>query len=131
MRTMTTMSELAARERGADLRRAAEQRIPGTRRIAGALPAIELRMAGPRDAEAVRRLALLDERPELEGAVLLGIVDGRAAAAVSLDDGRIIADPFIRTDQVVALLRVRVQPSPDAPAWRRLQRRMRLRPVTT
>ena len=128
---MTTMSELAAQERGADLRRAAERRIPGTRRMTGAVPAIELRLAGPGDAEAVRGLALLDERPELEGAVLIGLVDGQAAAAVSLDDGRVVADPFIRTDQVVALLRVRAQPPSDGPAWRRLHRRMRLRAVMT
>ena len=99
------MSELAAQERGADLRRAAAPRhAPDD----GAVPVIELRLASPADADAVRRLALLDEQPELEGAVLLGVrrrplpsPRSRSTTAAS------VADPFVLTDQLVALLRLR------------------------
>ena len=46
------------------------------------------------------------QRP-LNGPALVGEIDGRPAAAISLADGRVVADPFQHTGQLVALLRMR------------------------
>ena len=67
--------------------------------------------AGPVDAGTLTRLAALDETEPLTGDVLLALADGRAVAAVSLDDGRVAADPFARTGEAVALLRLRARQS--------------------
>lgn len=66
-----------------------------------------LRNAGPDDADLVRRLADLDDAPTLEGDVLLALVDGEPVAALSLSDGRSVADPFVPTADAVAMLRLR------------------------
>jgi hypothetical protein len=67
----------------------------------------KLRLATEEDAEALRRLAELDSRRPLAGRVLIGEIAGSPAAALSLDDDRVIADPFRRTDHLVACLRIR------------------------
>lgn len=64
------------------------------------------RLATQADAGALRRLAALDSRAPLTGRVLVGDIDGAIAAALSLEDGRVIADPFKRTDHLVACLRM-------------------------
>jgi hypothetical protein len=53
------------------------------------------------------RLAHVDSQRPLGADVLIGEIDGKAAAAISLTDGRVIADPFQRTSQVTQLLRLR------------------------
>jgi len=65
--------------------------------------------AGPVDAGTLTRLAALDETEPLTGDVLLAVADGRAVAAMSVDDGRVVADPFARTGEAVALLSLRAQ----------------------
>jgi hypothetical protein len=72
-------------------------------------PSLQLLPAGPVDAGTVARLAALDETEPLTGPVLLALADGRAVAALSVDDGRVAADPFARTDHVVSLLRLRAR----------------------
>jgi hypothetical protein len=56
-----------------------------------------------------RRLAELDSQRPLSGRVLIGEVGGFPAAAVSLIDGRVIADPFQPTATLAGLLRLRYQ----------------------
>ena len=51
----------------------------------------------------------LDSQRPLTGPALVGEIDGRPAAAVSLTDGRVIADPFQQTGRLVALLRMRAR----------------------
>jgi hypothetical protein len=63
-----------------------------------------IREAGAADVSAVARLAELDGQPPLAGRVLIGEIDGIPAAAVSLDDGRIVADPCQSTDRLAPLL---------------------------
>ena len=70
-------------------------------------PTIEIRPARPDDAVALHSLASLDSALPLEGDVLVAIVDAEPVAALSLDDGRAIADPFRRTADTVALLKLR------------------------
>jgi hypothetical protein len=64
-----------------------------------------MRPMRPAEAAAVRRLAYLDSSRPLRGDVLVALVDDRPVAAASLSDGRVVADPFERTDDIVELLR--------------------------
>ena len=66
-----------------------------------------IRIATRHDSDWLRDLAELDSRKPLDGRVLVADLDGTPAAALSLDDGRVIADPFQRTDHLVANLRMR------------------------
>ena len=68
---------------------------------------LALRVADADEAPVVRRLAALDDSPPLDGEVLLALVDGEAVAAVSLDDGRVVANPFLPTADTVTLLSLR------------------------
>ena len=45
----------------------------------------------------------------LTGPALVGEINGRPAAAISLADGRVISDPFSSTASLVALLRMRAR----------------------
>jgi hypothetical protein len=65
------------------------------------------RMAVEEDAPNLRRLAALDSQSPLLGAVLIGEIDGVPAAAISLTSGRVVADPFRHTAELVASLRMR------------------------
>lgn len=67
----------------------------------------QIRFATDEDGDALRRLAESDSQKPLDGRVLIGQIDGTPAAALSLQDGRSVADPFERTDHLVANLRMR------------------------
>jgi hypothetical protein len=67
--------------------------------------------------EAIERLAQLDSARRPAGPVLVAAVGGEPVAAVPLDGGPAIADPFQRTAALVSLLDLRAaqlrgQPSP-------------------
>ncbi len=68
---------------------------------------VTVRRARAQDAHALARLAALDSARALEGSVLLAEECGSVVAAVSLDDGRVIADPFRATAEFVEVLRLR------------------------
>jgi len=68
---------------------------------------LALRVAQSDETPVVRRLAALDDSRPLHGDVLLALVDGEAVAAVSLDDGRVVANPFLPTADTVKLLSLR------------------------
>lgn len=68
-------------------------------------PEITIRQATSDDAFALRRLALLDDRAALHGDVLLAEQAGEVRAAVSLESGRAIANPFAPTAALVEMLR--------------------------
>src|SRR3954447_19794223 len=70
------------------------------------------RTARPQDAHNLVRLAALDSAAPLTGDVLLAEARGRPVAALSLADGRAVADPFERSAPAVAALRA---PPPRAP----------------
>jgi hypothetical protein len=79
-------------------------------------PTVVLRLTRPEDATTLARLAALDSAPPLREPALLAVVDGRARAALSLADRRVVADPFAPTADVVDLLRKRassVEPRPQ------------------
>ncbi len=75
----------------------------------------------------VRRLAELDDSRPLEGGVLVAVVDGEAVAALSLQDGRVVANPFRFTTGPISLLRLRAQQLAGSRRQRRLATRLRLR----
>jgi hypothetical protein len=59
------------------------------------------------DREALKRLVQLDSSEPLDGRVLGAEVEGKLLAAISLDDGVLVADPFSRTDELRAMLELR------------------------
>jgi hypothetical protein len=58
------------------------------------------------DAAALTVLAQLDSARPLTGRTMVAEEDGRLVAAISLHDGRVVADPFVPTADVVAMLRL-------------------------
>jgi hypothetical protein len=64
-----------------------------------------LRPATAADTTALERLAALDSARPLEGDVLLAYAGGDVRAAVSVDGGRAVADPFYPSLELVQLLR--------------------------
>jgi hypothetical protein len=98
---------------------------------------IVVRRAVAADDLDLGRLAALDSQRALRGDVLVAESDGRLRAALSLGDGRVVADPFAATTGHVALLRARAD-SLRAPArraggwlrrWEKAARRRVLFPV--
>jgi hypothetical protein len=70
---------------------------------------ISIRRASSSDAEALHRLAALDSKRLPAGEHLIADVDGEPWAAVSLQTGEVVADPFLPTAHVAELLQVRVE----------------------
>ena len=104
----TTLNSLVSQQRAAELRGQARRRHPeadGFYREHQAT--VELRLARADEDRAVRRLAQLDDAPELEGPAMLAVVNGEAIAAMSMSDLRVVANPFVRTEHAVKLLRLR------------------------
>jgi hypothetical protein len=85
-------------------------------RAARPLSAVAIRAADTADIPEIERLAALDTSPiaavELParvraGGVLVAESGGRVLAALGLRDGLAISDPFVRSRQLVRLLRLR------------------------
>lgn len=68
--------------------------------------AYRIRFATVEDADTLRHLAERNSKQPLVGRVLIGHYDG-TAAALSLHDGRVIADSSVHTATLVANLRAR------------------------
>ena len=68
---------------------------------------VVMRAARGSDGDALARLAALDSKPAPRGEVLVAEVDGAIHAAIGLDDGLVIANPFHPTAGLVALLELR------------------------
>jgi hypothetical protein len=68
---------------------------------------LTVRALQPEDTEAVRLLAALDGKHVPSGPALVAEVDREVVAALPLDGGRALADPFRPTAHVVALLELR------------------------
>lgn len=78
-------------------------------RLTHAADAVVIRSARDADLPLLRDLAELDSAKPLTGTVLVALIEGRPAAALSLDDNRAIADPFRLTAGSVELLRLRAE----------------------
>ena len=70
-------------------------------------PTVTIRQATASDAQAIERLAALDSTSAPPGALLLAEVGEELWAAVGIDSGTAIADPFRASGDLVELLRLR------------------------
>jgi hypothetical protein len=68
---------------------------------------VTLRFAAAADADRLRRLAELDSATPPSGPALVAEIDGRLRAALPLDGGPPISDPFRGGVELVELLRLR------------------------
>lgn len=91
---------------------------------------IILQQATAAEDTALRELSQLDSARTVSRPALMAVVDGKLIAAISLRDGRVVADPFAETEAPVALLRVRASALQTAPRSRGRRRgpRLALRP---
>jgi hypothetical protein len=89
-------------------------------------PIVSLRVAHADESEVVRWIAQLDDSPAPSEPVLLALVDGEAVAARSLSDGRVVANPFRRTADAVALLDIRAAQLSEPTELERARARRRI-----
>lgn len=96
---------------------------------------LRIRLSGPGDRAALARLAQVDGAPPPVGHHLLAEEDGVLRAALPLGGARVLADPFHRTAEIVAILEVRAaglepvrRPAPR-PARRAPRRSLRAAPA--
>ncbi|MDQ3573269.1 MAG: hypothetical protein M3383_10500 [Actinomycetota bacterium] len=68
---------------------------------------IVIRVSGPEDLPRIASVAGLDSAQVPAGPMLVASVGGQIRAAISLEDGAVIADPFHRTSELVDMLRIR------------------------
>src|SRR5437764_338071 len=103
------MTMLVAWARQRDLREAADRRWKLNNRDGSPVTRVTLRQAVAADRDRLRHLAELDAGPVPRGGALVAEVDGRLRAALPLDGGVPLADPFYRGAELVDLLRVRAR----------------------
>ena len=120
----STLTALAAQEHIHDLEREARRAHKEDAESDAPAPSIELRLARADESRVLHRLAQLDDAPDLDGEALLALIDGEAIAALSLSDRRVVANPFVRTQHAVTLLRIQA----DHLFGRRERRRLRAMP---
>lgn len=70
-------------------------------------PEITVRLADYSDSRALLRLAALDSAQVPDGALVVAESDGELVAALPVDGGRALADPFYRTAALVQMLELR------------------------
>jgi hypothetical protein len=125
---MQTLDSYVAAAQLSDLHTAAaSSRAARRARTSPAAPfgaRLVLRRAQAEDERALARLARLDSAPRPTGDVLVAEVDEQIVAAIPVDGGRAIADPFRPTADVVEVLRARAERL--APAARTRRPRLRL-----
>lgn len=85
----------------------------------------------PAARDAVARLAALDSSTAPQAPYVIASVDGQPVAARSLASGATVADPFVRTADVLPLLALRASQlrAPAARGMRDRWRRVRVRPT--
>ena len=70
------------------------------------LSTIQIRGAADADARTIMRLAALDSTRPFGGDALIAEIDGEPRAAMSLVSGKVVADPFAHTAELVDMLEV-------------------------
>jgi hypothetical protein len=94
---------------GAAVRESRRARRRRARDAIGLEAAVTIRYAFPDDAQALARLAALDSRQLPSHPVLVAEVDGQLRAAMSIQGGEFVADPFHRTVALLDLLAIRAR----------------------
>lgn len=111
---MITLSLLAARAHQTELTQHA-RRVHGDGRESP-VTRVTLRYAASADVPRLRALAELDSAEPPNGPVLVAEVDGRLRAAVPINGGDAISDPFHRGRELLELLRLRADQLRASPA---------------
>ena len=70
---------------------------------------IRIRAADEQDLSGIGRVVGRDSTPLPDGPFLVAEVGDDVRAAISLADGTVVADPFHRTAELVAMLRIRAR----------------------
>jgi hypothetical protein len=96
-----------AREGGPGIDRKAATPSPVSHRVT-------VRLAEPSDREAIERLAALDSARVPKGTLVVADLAGSIQAAVPVEGGRAIANPFAPTADLVRLLELRAAQLRDA-----------------
>ena len=74
-----------------------------------AISPVVIREATAADSPALARVAQRDSSPLPAGELLVGESDGQLRAAIEVESGRAIADPFAPTAELIDLLRTRAE----------------------
>jgi hypothetical protein len=75
----------------------------------GGYDSVAVRVARPEDDAAIRRIAALDGKKAPAGRVLVAEADREVIAALGIEGGHAVADPFRWTSDVVALMEMRAE----------------------
>jgi hypothetical protein len=78
-------------------------------RAPDAAPRYTVRLAEPQDFAHLERIAALDCAHVPQGTLLVGEVGGAIQAALPVAGGRAIANPFVRTLELVHMLELRAE----------------------
>jgi hypothetical protein len=70
---------------------------------------VVIRLATADDRRALERLAQLDSTRAPAGETVIGKLQGKLVAAVSMIDGKTISDPFVAGSEIAELVRLRAQ----------------------
>jgi hypothetical protein len=73
------------------------------------IPTLQIRPAVAADEATLRRLAALDSQRPFAAPALIAELDGDPVAALSLDSGRAVADPFRSTAALVEILEIQAR----------------------
>jgi hypothetical protein len=103
----TTLRQVLARRGHQDLTAASKLRLDLSSPLDPLWGPVVIRIATAGDRRALEQLAELDSATTPIGATLIGELRGRPVAALSLVDGKAIADPFVATSDIQELLRLR------------------------
>jgi hypothetical protein len=103
-RTRVDDAQRAARQRHVEARGGPAPRLAAV--AASPDAPLTIRHAGASDLPALAHLAALDSRRVPSGELFVAEVEGRLLAAVSIDTGAVVADPFEHTGSIVKLLRL-------------------------
>ena len=85
----------------------------------------KIRRASDSDAAVLNHIAALDSQGPISTNALIGEIDGKPAAAISLVSMRVVADPFRPTAELVAHMRARAYGIVAADRRPRLRDRIR------
>lgn len=103
------LSKELAGEHIRDLHEEAGRSAPTRSRKHDRTAGVRVRRFTERDIDGIRRLSALDDKPVPTGGVLVAELAGELVAALPLDGGEALADPFKPTADIVAMLQLRAR----------------------
>jgi hypothetical protein len=115
------LSEMVALERRRDIDRQVKGNalLREAKRAAASPEPVMLRLSTVDDEAAVARLATLESRPVPKVRCVVADAGGTVVAALPLDGGAPLADPFRRTAHLIPLLELRAGQLAEPPPRRR------------